>query len=401
MWIYYSAIDEKSKKYRSYIFVANDILLSALLDELGHHLIRFRFQPHMNFLSFAKPSLEEQRDYFFKLRLLLAAKISILTVFKILCSEGTSRHLKALSLNIIAGLKEGVSLYQSFVRYLPFFDSLILGLIRGAEQTGDLEREFLLIEEYLNEKIRMRDIVYQSIRYPFILFILIICVVVVLMNKVVPELIQISSTLQKDISSKASVLTKIYEFIVGNVFLVGSLLLLCGIIFPMLGRFSPKIRKALAQHSLKIPLVGTFYKNISSASYFLALEIFIQGHLTLNASMREAVHVIRNTYVKNCALQIVEKIEGGTSFYEALKASDLFPLYVLKIIQLGEETGQILQSLFQINQYYRNIFDRQLLSLKIYLEPLFLLILGAFILWIVWSFILPLYDNLLMVEQTL
>jgi len=73
-----------------------------------------------------------------------------------------------------------------------------------------------------------------------------------------------------------------------------------------------------------------------------------------------------------------------------MKETDVFPPLVLQMVQTGENTGQLAESLQNVTDYYNDIIPRAIKRLFGILQPLITFILIGLVALVALSIILPL-----------
>jgi type II secretory pathway component PulF len=94
-----------------------------------------------------------------------------------------------------------------------------------------------------------------------------------------------------------------------------------------------------------------------------------------------------------------EDVRSGLNFSQALARYPFFVGPFLRMIQIGEETGRLPETLQQVSQLYRKESQERLTFLMSVLEPLCLSLLGLLLGWIIMATFMPLYDSLHFVED--
>ncbi|MES2200348.1 MAG: type II secretion system F family protein, partial [Chlamydiota bacterium] len=101
--------------------------------------------------------------------------------------------------------------------------------------------------------------------------------------------------------------------------------------------------------------------------------------------------------VGNCLLEeLLSKTEKQV--IEGKKISDLFsesafiPPLVIRMIKIGEETGNMVGMMQSLAEIYEEELDKNLLQLVTFLQPAVLLFLGGVVGLVVLSILLPLTD---------
>lgn len=124
--------------------------------------------------------------------------------------------------------------------------------------------------------------------------------------------------------------------------------------------------------------------------YFIEnLAVMVSSGITINASLDAILRESRTRSMRRAIAQIKESTEGGSSFWKAMEKSKIFPAQSISLIQIGEESGRLVENLkvIALQQKKDRIFRSKIYSAMMY--PVFVLVLSVIIgLGIAW-FILP------------
>lgn len=78
----------------------------------------------------------------------------------------------------------------------------------------------------------------------------------------------------------------------------------------------------------------------------------------------------------------------------ALKASGEFPTLVVRMVRVGEESGNLTGVLAQVSEFYDKDVNEAIDAMIEMIEPTLTVILGGIILWIAAAVFGPIYDSL-------
>jgi len=89
--------------------------------------------------------------------------------------------------------------------------------------------------------------------------------------------------------------------------------------------------------------------------------------------------------------QIQKDVSTGTSLTTAMQTTALFPVMVLQMSAIGEESGSLDQMLGKAADFYEEEVDESVKALASLMEPFIIVILGTLIGGIVVSMYLPIF----------
>ena len=91
---------------------------------------------------------------------------------------------------------------------------------------------------------------------------------------------------------------------------------------------------------------------------------------------------------------VKDAIQKGEGVSDAFKSVDIFPSFVVRMINVGEMSGTLTEQLDYVSEEYRKKLSLLVASLGKMLEPLVLIVAGSFFAVIIIALLLPIYDLL-------
>ena len=109
-------------------------------------------------------------------------------------------------------------------------------------------------------------------------------------------------------------------------------------------------------------------------------------------ALKTARNVIGNVVIEEAVDEATENIIKGQNFSEPLLKSGQFPPLVVRMIAIGERTGEMEQMLLEASDTYDQRVDSQVDSLTSILEPILIVVLGLMVGIIAVSILLPMLN---------
>jgi type IV pilus assembly protein PilC len=85
-------------------------------------------------------------------------------------------------------------------------------------------------------------------------------------------------------------------------------------------------------------------------------------------------------------------VEAGKTLSEPLRDSPIFPVMVVQMVSVGEETGELDAMINKVAEFYEDEVDAAIEDLLSMMEPLIILFLGGSVGWIVVSMYMPIFS---------
>lgn len=138
----------------------------------------------------------------------------------------------------------------------------------------------------------------------------------------------------------------------------------------------------------KINLVS----HVSVSKFAHVLSFQLKEGLPLTDALHYASLVIDNKYMYNIVSQVRESVQAGTKFSVAVRNAGIFPELFPAAVSTGESSGNMPELLERVNEFYSKNVDKFLTSFISAIEPIFIVIIGVLVGFIVVSIMQPLFS---------
>jgi type II secretory pathway component PulF len=144
---------------------------------------------------------------------------------------------------------------------------------------------------------------------------------------------------------------------------------------------------------LKIPVLKLLLYNKFLALFAEQLRILVAAGVTIDRSLDIMINVISNSVFKKALSDIKENILLGSRISESVKRHEgLFPNLVIRMISIGESTGNLSEQLNYLSEYYLKKLDDISQKMGKMIEPIIIVIIGSIFLIIILGLMAPIYD---------
>jgi type IV pilus assembly protein PilC len=143
---------------------------------------------------------------------------------------------------------------------------------------------------------------------------------------------------------------------------------------------------------LGVPLLG----RIISQSFVSMFCKTMAALLGAGVSVLEVFDILgtmtNNDVIKGAITQTQERIIEGSNISLSMGSSGFFPKMVVKMIQVGEESGSLSKVLVKTSDYYERKVDTTISTVMSLLEPIMIVTVGAIVLTVVIALYLPIFS---------
>lgn len=309
--------------------------------------------------------------------IILQSGIPIGRTVRLIGDKMTDKKLKGILKKVAEDVEAGRSVASSFQeRGGKLLPAVFIETIRAGEESGNLARAFETMYQHYDKQVKMRAKVRNALIYPIFVLTLAVCVVIVLMVKVVPTFISIFESYGAELPLITQSLILISNFfrkyIVVMVAVVAAFLLA----FKLYSN-TEKGRMNVAKLVLKLPVMGNVTL-LSAASEFSAnLTTLIGAGLQLTKAISITARVISNYYISQSVGNMTSRLEEGHSLGDCMREANCLPDILVDMASVGEETGELEQTLHTISGYYEAELDMAVQDVLKKLEPTLLVFMAV------------------------
>jgi type IV pilus assembly protein PilC len=385
----YRAIDKESRMNKGRLEASDEDELEERLNSKGLTLIE---ATKGRFVLHGKLRLSEKElvDFTYLLNLILTSGIPLMSGLSDMSKQSANRRISSAASFLQAKLETGKSISDSMLEYPELFPPFYTSMVRAGEVSGNLELVLNDIMAYLEWQIKLKKDVRSALAYPAIVLTAVASLIAILFIFVMPKFMKILS----DLKVSLPLPTKILVFTVGVIKGYWPLIILFIISVPLVYRIAYNNtagRRIIDMSILKIPLLGELVRKLNHSRYFRTFATLFRSGLNMNEILRVSSDVVKNTVIADSFNRVTNAVLGGEQFSRALKNSGDFAPLLVNMVEIGEKTGTLDNTIIRISNIYDREIPETMKKIFTIIEPIILVLLGGLVLLTVASFFLPLY----------
>jgi type IV pilus assembly protein PilC len=337
--------------------------------------------------------IREIIQLFMHLEQMQSAGVPLLDALADIRDTTDNNRLRDMISEIYRDVSDGSSLSEAMGKHPKVFHGLYISLVQAGEDTGDLTFSYRQLVKYLKWVDDMQSKIRKATRYPIIVTGVVILTIVVMMGYVVPQIVGFIENLDQELPFYTTALMATSDFFKEYWWAVLSApVVIFGVLFA-LRKLSDDFAYRIDAMILEMPIAGILIRKIAIARYAQTFgSLFAAGIDVINA-LKSARTTVTNRAMLE-ALESVEKyVQAGNPLSESFNACGEFPSMVVRMIRIGEESGNLTVVLEQVSEFYTKDVDEAVQGLIAMIEPALTGILGGMILWIAVAVFGPIYGS--------
>jgi type II secretory pathway component PulF len=307
-----------------------------------------------------------------------------------LIEESKNPSLKKILRYIYIQLENGKSLSQAMEKYKKLFTPIIISLIKIGEQTGNLETTLKKGAEFLRNIEGIKKKVKQAMIYPSFAFVAITIAMLVWLLYVTPKLIKLFKTMNVKLPAITVFVINLSNFLQRNILWMFVVFVILIVLFAI-GLKKREVKYYIDKLLLKIPLFKRFIVYFNTAFFAEYMKLTLTSGLPLIEGLKTLQQNTANEVYKRGIQTIIEKIEKGESISQAVKEVNLYPLFTVRMISIGESSGSLDNQLKIISDFYYGKINYMAQNISKMVEPIMIFVLGGFMALIMLALFGPVY----------
>jgi type II secretory pathway component PulF len=256
-------------------------------------------------------------------------------------------------------LAEGRTLSKA-MRLLPqYFSESSTFVIEAGEATGNLTPILAKIIAHLEEKREIRSKVVGSMTYPVFVGLVAIGVVLFFLFFLLPQIQEMLDSLGGELNLMAKILINGSNLLltIGPFALIG---LLVGLGLIIQWNKTEKGGLILDKSILQLPLFGNILYLSELFQLSSLLSTLIASGIGLTENLRLCEKTIKNRFLRTQFRSARALVNEGKSLPDSLRKYNFMPLMQLDVIEVGEKTGNLGNSMEDTSRAFRDQLTKRI-----------------------------------------
>lgn len=325
-----------------------------------------------------------------ELMTLLDAGLPLIEVLETLAEKEDQPEIKKTLTQVISYLYEGRNFSYALEQIPGEFPALYVAMVRSSEKTASLSEVLARYVVYESQMDGIKKKIVTSSIYPVLLGVVGILVVLFLMLFVVPSFSHIYEDMGGDIPLMSRMLMKWGQYLDAHMKAV----LAAVVVVPVgiaVAALQPTSKAWIKKKIWELPTIGERLRRYEMARFFRSLGMLLQGGMPILVALKLVSGLLqddRKEKLKHASLSIQE----GGSISQAIEKYQLATPLGLKLLRVGERTGQMGEMMERIAQFYEEETVRWIERFVKLFEPLLMVFVGLLVGVIVVLMYFPIFE---------
>lgn len=325
-----------------------------------------------------------------QLATMVEAGIPLVNVLDILGEQIEKPYFKRVVLKVKNDIEAGASFSEAISREKTIFSPFFINMAKAGETSGTLDEILDRVAAYLEKTSNLQKKIKGALIYPTVVVVMAILVTLLLIIKVIPVFKEIYSGFGAALPGPTQALISLSDFVRAYVWMIA---LIISIFIFLLSRIvkTEKGQLVFDRIKLKIPIFGPIITKVAISRFTRTFSTLVKSGVPILNSLDIVGKTAGNVVIEKAVEQVKTNVRDGENIEEPLAKSGVFPPMVVRMIGVGEKSGELEKMLTKVSDFYDAQVDASVSALTSMIEPLIIAFLGVVVGGIVICMFLPIF----------
>lgn len=394
----YKAVKKDGTHYEGTLEASDKFALFKRLHEQEEAVLEFKEKgkggslKNMLNISFGGVKMADRIMFAKNLAAMLKAGLPLARALTVLERQMTGKAWKSIFESLSSSLSKGTSFSAALAVFPKTFSSLFVSMVAAGEESGSLSQSLMIVGEQLEKNYMLQKKVRGAMMYPSVILGVMVIIGIMMLVFVIPKL----TATFKDFKADLPFATKLVIW-VSDLFASHYIIIVVGLIFVSLGSYlyvrSKQGKRVFGRLVLKLPIIGNIAKEINSARMSRTFSSLLSSGVEVVTAIKITSEVVQNVHYKEMLTATADNIQKGSTLQSLfMPRSDLYPSFVSEMIGVGEETGTLSKTLYEVAIFYETEVDQKTKDMSTIIEPFLMVFIGVAVGFFALAMISPIYS---------
>ena len=326
-----------------------------------------------------------------QLATMMKAGVPLVQAFTIVADGTEHDGMRKLINDLRTDVASGTNIADALSKHPRQFDELFCCLVASGENSGTLETMLDRVATYKEKTEALKAKIKKALTYPTAVVVVAIVVTAILLVKVVPQFAETFQGFGSELPAFTLLVLRISDWVQA-----WWLLLLISFMVDWLPLFTGQTTLpaciGLGRRTVsKLPIIGTIVHDAVIARFSRTLSTTFAAGVPLVEALDSTAGAAGNAVYARGIRRIRDDVTAGQALTASIRSTDLFPVMLLQMIAIGEESGSLDDMLSKVADHYEAAVDNAVDSLSSLMEPLIMSVLGVLVGGLMIAMYLPIF----------
>ncbi len=289
-------------------------------------------------------------------------------------------------------VKRGDSFADAVAREPQAFDALFVGMMRVAEARGGIPETLRSLGNHYETRQSLIRQARSAMIYPIAVLLIASCVVTLMSLWIIP----LFANMLRDIAGPNTslpgptrLLLAFSDFVKASGWFLIPAFLIGTPLFLLWFYRTPAGKPVMDQIMMRMPVFGKLLKKLDTTRFARTLSTLLAAGVDVGSSLDLVADVVRLDPFRRAVKTTKSMVLNGSELSEAMDATGRFGVDVIAVVNSGEETGKLPESLDHLADDYEEQVEYMIKNMGQLVQPILMVLMGGLVLFIILAVFLP------------
>ncbi|MDH5636985.1 MAG: type II secretion system F family protein [Nitrospinota bacterium] len=321
---------------------------------------------------------------------MISAGLPLVQCLSILANSSENRIFARAISDIKQKVESGETFADALRKHPKIFDELFCNMIEAGEVGGILDKILIRLAEYMEKAMELKGKVKGAMVYPAAIVSVAVAVVIFLLVFVIPMFGTMFGDMGQELPWPTQIVLNLSDFVIERWYMVFVMPVVVIFLFVKF-RQTEKGMILTDRLALKLPVLGELIQKIAVAKFTRTMGTLIASGVPIIEGLNITARTAGQKVIEIAVLEVIDDIKQGKGLSEPLKEQGVFPMMVVQMIEVGEQTGALDEMMNKIADFYDSEVDTAVEALTSLLEPMLMVFLGVVVGFVVVAMYMPIF----------
>ena len=376
----YVAYTEDRRLVKGKLSATNEEAATNLLSYGGYQVVNLKkivpfFNTEKLVAAFTRIKPREIIMFSRQLALLLESGTDIVTSLDLLQSQVTNRTLRGMLGEVASNIRGGSSLSAALSKHPRAFSSVYHRAIAAGEQGGNLEVVLRQMADYIERGVNTEKKIKGALTYPIIVALVAIVVILLLVTFVLPTFVSLFTAFGADLPLATRILIGLTDWL-GSYGLYLFIVIGAAVAVTLIYMRTPAGKYQLDKLSLRLPVLGRIFLLNELSRCCRTISLLFKVGIPLPEILVMAAHGTSNKAMAEALAGVQQELVRGEGISRPMAKRSLFLPLMVQMVSVGEETGNLDNTLATVAQSYETDADDRTSAAVGLIQPAMIIVIG-------------------------
>lgn len=323
---------------------------------------------------------------------MLEAGLAVSRALSVIERQTKNAGLKKIVVSINEDIKKGKSLSNSMRSFPKVFPPMFVSMVMSGEESGKLSESLNVVASQMEKTYLLQKKIKGALMYPSVIIVAMLGIGVFMLTYIVPTLTKTFKEIGTELPASTQFIIWLSDMFKNNMILV-LVSLVATVVLIIISLRTKEGKRFFDYVFLHIPVISELVKEANSARTTRTLSSLLTSGVSVVEALDITKDVLQNSYFKAVIEKAKHNVETGAPMSDIFaNCGNLYPVFVGEMIAVGEETGDLGNTLLKTAIFYEEEVEQKTKDMSTIIEPVLMLVVGVAVGFFAISMISPIYS---------